>query len=31
MSVSMRLSRGGSKTRPYYKVVVSNSRAPSDG
>lgn len=31
MSVSMRLSRGGSKKRPYYKVVVSNSRAPRDG
>ena len=27
----MRLSRGGSKKRPYYKVVVSNSRAPRDG
>ena len=31
MSVSMRLSRGGSKKRPYYKVVVANSRAPRDG
>ena len=31
MSVSIRLSRGGSKKRPYYKVVVSNSRAPRDG
>jgi len=31
MSVSMRLSRGGSKKRPYYKIVVSNSRAPRDG
>lgn len=31
MSVSMRLSRGGSKKRPYYKVVVSNSRSPRDG
>ena len=31
MSVSMRLSRGGSKKRPYYKGVVSNSRAPRDG
>lgn len=27
----MRLSRGGSKKRPYYKIVVSNSRAPRDG
>ena len=31
MSVSLRLSRGGSKKRPYYKIVVSNSRAPRDG
>jgi small subunit ribosomal protein S16 len=31
MSVSMRLSRGGSKKRPYYKIVVSNSRSPRDG
>ena len=31
MSVSLRLSRGGSKKRPYYKVVVANSRAPRDG
>ena len=31
MSVALRLSRGGSKKRPYYKVVVSNSRAPRDG
>jgi small subunit ribosomal protein S16 len=27
----MRLSRGGSKKRPYYKIVVSPSRAPRDG
>lgn len=31
MSVSLRLSRGGSKKRPYYKVVVANSRAARDG
>lgn len=31
MSVSLRLSRGGSKKRPYYKVVVAHSRAPRDG
>src|SRR5258706_9436970 len=31
MSVSIRLSRGGSKKRPYYKVIVSNSRSPRDG
>lgn len=31
MSVSLRLSRGGSKKRPYYKVVVASSRSPRDG
>ncbi len=31
MSVALRLSRGGSKKRPYYRVVVSNSRSPRDG
>jgi small subunit ribosomal protein S16 len=31
MSVSIRLSRGGSKKRPYYRIVVANSRAPRDG
>ena len=31
MSVSLRLSRGGAKKRPYYKIVVSNSRSPRDG
>lgn len=31
MAVSLRLSRGGSKKRPYYKIVVANSRAPRDG
>ena len=31
MSVSMRLSRGGSKKRPYYRIVVANSRAARDG
>lgn len=31
MAVSLRLSRGGSKKRPYYKVVISNSRSPRDG
>ena len=29
--VVIRLSRGGAKKRPYYKVVVSNSRDPRDG
>jgi small subunit ribosomal protein S16 len=31
MSVSMRLSRGGSKKRPYYRIVVADSRSPRDG
>ena len=31
MSVSLRLSRGGSKKRPYYKIVVANATAPRDG
>ena len=25
------MSRGGSKKRPYYKIVIANSRAPRDG
>ncbi|WP_019833018.1 30S ribosomal protein S16 [Sphingomonas sp. PR090111-T3T-6A] len=31
MAVSIRLSRGGSKKRPYYRIVVANSTAPRDG
>jgi small subunit ribosomal protein S16 len=31
MSISIRLSRGGSKKRPYYRIVVANSRSPRDG
>ena len=31
MSVRIRLSRGGSKKRPFYKVVAADSRAPRDG
>ena len=31
MAVAMRLSRGGSKKRPYYKIVVADSRAARDG
>ena len=27
----MRLARGGSKKRPYYKIVVADARAPRDG
>ena len=31
MATSIRLSRGGSKKRPYYRIVVADSRAPRDG
>ena len=31
MAVAIRLSRGGAKKRPYYRIVVSDSRAPRDG
>jgi small subunit ribosomal protein S16 len=31
MAVSIRLRREGAKNRPYYKVVVTDSRSPRDG
>ena len=31
MSVAIRLSRGGAKKRPYYKIVVADSRNARDG
>lgn len=31
MSVRIRLSRGGSKKRPFYMVVAADQRAPRDG
>ncbi|NHK28048.1 30S ribosomal protein S16 [Parvularcula flava] len=31
MALKMRLSRGGSKKRPYYHIVVADARAPRDG
>ncbi|MBA14932.1 MAG: 30S ribosomal protein S16 [Sphingomonas sp.] len=31
MAVSMRLSRGGSKKRPYYRIVIADARSPRDG
>ena len=31
MAVRIRLSRGGSKKRPFYRVVVADQRAPRDG
>ena len=31
MALSFRLSRGGAKKRPVYRIVVADSRAPRDG
>ena len=31
MSVRIRLKRFGSKRRPYYRIVVMDSRSPRDG
>ena len=31
MSVRIRLKRFGSKMRPYYRIVVMDSRSPRDG
>ncbi len=31
MSVKIRLKRMGTKRRPYYRIVVMDSRAPRDG
>ena len=31
MAVKIRLARGGAKKRPYYRVVVADSRSPRDG
>jgi small subunit ribosomal protein S16 len=31
MAVAIRLSRGGAKKRPYYKIVVADSRTGRDG
>jgi len=31
MAVAIRLSRGGAKKRPYYRIVVSDSRSARDG
>jgi small subunit ribosomal protein S16 len=31
MSLKIRLARGGSKKRPFYSVVVADSRSPRDG
>ena len=31
MALSIRLSRGGRKKRPFYRIVVSDKRMPRDG
>ena len=31
MAVSIRLRREGAKNRPYYRIVVAESRSPRDG
>src|SRR4051812_22585477 len=31
MSLAIRLARGGAKKRPYYRIVVADSRAARDG
>ena len=31
MSVKIRLTRAGAKKRPYYHIVVADSRSPRDG
>ena len=30
MSTTIRMSRAGTKKRPYYRIVVTNSRSPRD-
>ena len=31
MSLKIRMSRGGAKKRPFYRIVVADSRMPRDG
>ena len=31
MSLKIRLSRGGAKKRPFYRIVVADVRMPRDG
>ena len=31
MALKIRLSRGGAKKRPFYRIVVADGRAPRDG
>ena len=31
MAVKIRLARGGTKKRPYFRIVIADIRAPRDG
>ena len=31
MALKIRLSRGGAKKRPYYRIVIADARSPRDG
>lgn len=31
MAIAIRLARGGMKKRPFYRIVVTDSRSPRDG
>ncbi|MEO0643613.1 MAG: 30S ribosomal protein S16 [Pseudomonadota bacterium] len=31
MAIALRLSRGGAKKRPYYRIVAADARSPRDG
>jgi small subunit ribosomal protein S16 len=31
MALKIRLSRGGAKKRPFYSIVIADSRSPRDG
>ncbi len=31
MSLKIRLSRGGSKKRPFYRIIIADARSPRDG
>ena len=31
MALRIRLARGGAKKRPFYRIVVADSRSPRDG
>lgn len=31
MSTKIRLARGGAKKKPYYRIIVTDSRNPRDG